>query len=79
MSTPTRRNLTAEALAARFDGDPASRVRQARATAGHLEALLASIDAGEIAATPTELARLEGADLALRLVSDPAQRRGRRA
>lgn len=78
MSAPTRRSLTADALAARFDGDPASRVRQARTTAGHLEGLLESIDAGEIAATPTEIARLEGADLALRLVSDPA-RRGRRA
>lgn len=78
MTAPTRRSLAADALAARFDGDPANRVRQARTTAGHLEALLESIDAGEVAATPTEIARLEGADLALRLVSDPA-RRGRRA
>lgn len=46
---------------------------QARETAEHLEAVLECIDAGEITATPTEIARLEGADLALRLIATRKQ------
>jgi len=44
---------------------------QARAAAEHLEALLERIDAGEITATPTEVARLQGAGLAFRALSSP--------
>lgn len=44
-----------------------------RETADRLDALLAAIDAGEIAATPTELARLEGARLALRALDDAGE------
>jgi len=77
-TTQLRPSLTAEALAREFKGDAHHRIRQATATAEHLETLLEMIDAGEIEATPTEIARLEGADLAFRLVGRPAKtiRRG---
>lgn len=71
-------SLAADALAREFRGDAGHRVRQARSTAVHLEALLECIDAGELEATPTEIARLEGADLALRLVSGSSKGRPRR-
>lgn len=63
------RSLAYDQLADRFQGRATERIQQAAATAVHLEGVLASIDAGHIDATPTEVARLEGADLALRLVS----------
>lgn len=74
-------SLTAAGLASRFQGDAHKRMRQAAETADHLEAVLECIDAGEITATPTEIARLEGADLALRLITTPqpaGRRRGSR-
>lgn len=74
-------NLTAAGLADRFKGNASTRIKQAAETAEHLEAVLECIDAGEITATPTEIARLEGADLALRLITtpQPAGRRTRRS
>ncbi|MFJ3114830.1 hypothetical protein ACIPI2_12650 [Micrococcus luteus] len=83
-ATPTPQStpdLTAAGLADRFKGDAHKRMRQARETADHLEAVLECIDAGEITATATEIARLEGADLALRLITKPqpaGRRRGSR-
>lgn len=56
-------------LGSLFTGPLSERIKQARAAADHLGALLAAIDAGELEAAPTEIARLEGAELALRLVS----------
>ena len=63
------RSLASQALADVFTGSAADRVKRARLTAAHLERLLERIDSGELEATPTEVARLEGADLALRAVS----------
>jgi hypothetical protein len=64
-------SLAAAALREQLAGStPAQRLTQARATAVHIEALLERIDAGEIEATPIEVARMEGADLALRAVAD---------
>lgn len=83
-ATPTPQStpdLTAAGLADRFKGDAHKRMRQARETADHLEAVLECIDAGKITATATEIARLEGADLALRLITTPqpaGRRRGSR-
>lgn len=60
-------------MAGRFQGDAYKHMAQTRETAEHLEAVLECIDAGEITATPTEIARLEGADLALRLITTRKQ------
>lgn len=69
MTPRDARSLAYDQLADRFQGSGPARIQQAAATAVHLESVLASIDAGTITATATEIARLEGADLALRLVS----------
>lgn len=69
MTAPAR-SLAYDALAEKFRGNASERIKQARATASHLELVLAAIDAGHIEATTTEVARLEGANLALRMVSE---------
>ncbi|WP_431840478.1 hypothetical protein [Gordonia hongkongensis] len=63
------RSLASQALADVFTGSASDRVKRARLTAVQLERLLERIDSGELEATPTEVARLEGADLALRAIS----------
>lgn len=63
------RSLAADQLSQTFTGSAPERVKRARLVAVHLERLLERIDAGEVDASPTEVARLEGADLALRAIS----------
>jgi hypothetical protein len=64
----TPRSIAAEALGAAFTGPPAQRLANAAAVADRLERVLESIEAGELAATDREAARLEGAALALRAI-----------
>ncbi|ORM25196.1 hypothetical protein [Williamsia sp. 1135] len=66
--TPAR-SLAAEQLSQTFTGSASERVKRARLVATHLERILERIDSGQLEATPTEVARLEGADLALRAIS----------
>lgn len=65
----TPRSLASDALTNTFTGPAPERVKQARLVATRLERLLERIDSGQLDATPTEVARLEGADLALRAIS----------
>ncbi len=51
-----------------FTGNPDQRMVQAAATAEHLERVLALIKDASVTATATEVARIEGAVLALRMI-----------
>lgn len=73
MTSPAR-SSTPDDLAGKFSGSAADRIAQARATASHLEAVLAAVDTGHLEAAPSEVARLEGATLALRMVSETPSR-----
>jgi hypothetical protein len=68
MTTPPTRSVVADALASAFTGSARQRLQQARDAAAHIEALLERIATQEISATSTEVAALEGARLALRMV-----------
>lgn len=48
-------------------------VQQIRDTAGHLAAILAAIDKGELTATPVGRARIEGGLVALQQISGAPQ------
>ena len=61
--------LTAQILGDPFRGDANQRMRHALTVAAQIEAVLASIDSGDLHATETEIARLEGASLALRIAA----------
>lgn len=65
----TARSFAAEQLAQTFTGSASERVKRARLVALHLERMLECIDSSQLDASPTEVARLEGAALALRAIS----------
>lgn len=50
-------------------GPPAQRLAQAREVAEHLDGVLANVERGELQASGTEVARMQGAAAALRMVA----------
>ena len=68
MTTPELSPALAEEMRA---APPEQRVLIARETADRTAALLQAIELAEIDATPAEQARLEGIELAMRLIGAP--------